>query len=228
MDARAATQVAATHPRAHYCGRATDQPASLRRWLVLGGAAVGAVAVAVGMVVWLGSDEAPPVAAPTVSPPAAPTETRASPLATAAAPLDVFGQPGSTEPVETIPEWTALGAPATLLGFDTAVVDGAEWIQVELPAAPHRREEWLPAANVDIASTDVYSSFALGLNGWSEALESFNGGAPQIAVHGTNQPELQGLAVSNGCIRVPNDVATALGAAAPLGTSVVVRQPRVE
>ncbi|WP_159448740.1 L,D-transpeptidase [Demequina sp. NBRC 110053] len=81
---------------------------------------------------------------------------------------------------------------------------------------------------LDFSANDsgVYGSFAMGLNGWSEALSEFNGGVPQIAVHGTNQPELMGQAVSNGCIRVPNDIATALGAVAAPGTPVVIHQSR--
>ncbi|WP_297080845.1 L,D-transpeptidase [uncultured Demequina sp.] len=74
--------------------------------------------------------------------------------------------------------------------------------------------------------TGVYGAYALGLNGFSEVLEEFNGGPPQIAVHGTNQPDLVGQAVSNGCIRVPNAVALDLGAAAPVGTPVIVSQSR--
>ena len=74
--------------------------------------------------------------------------------------------------------------------------------------------------------TGVYGAYALGLNGFSEVLEEFNGGPPQIAVHGTNEPDLLGQAVSNGCIRVPNDVALELGATAPVGTPVIIAQSR--
>ncbi|GIG54740.1 hypothetical protein Dac01nite_14920 [Demequina activiva] len=81
---------------------------------------------------------------------------------------------------------------------------------------------------LDFSANDsgVYGAYALGLNGFSETLEEFNGGPPQIAVHGTNQPELLGENVSNGCIRVPNDVAIELGAQAPVGTPVIVHQSR--
>lgn len=72
----------------------------------------------------------------------------------------------------------------------------------------------------------VYGAHALGLNGWSETLDEFNGGPPQIAVHGTNEPELMGQAVSNGCIRVPNEVVVDLADAAAPGTPVVVHASR--
>ena len=72
----------------------------------------------------------------------------------------------------------------------------------------------------------VYGAFALGMNGWSETLETFNGGPPQLAIHGTNQPELLGEDVSNGCIRLPNDVVVEVADVAALGTPVVVHQSR--
>jgi lipoprotein-anchoring transpeptidase ErfK/SrfK len=50
-----------------------------------------------------------------------------------------------------------------------------------------------------------YGPWVIGLSGFSEALDSFDGGAPGLAVHGTNRPERIGQAVSNGCIRVPNE-----------------------
>lgn len=68
----------------------------------------------------------------------------------------------------------------------------------------------------------AYGAFALGLSGYSEVLFEFNGGPGQIAIHGTNNPGLMGQDVSNGCIRVPNDVAVAIGTEAPLGTPVVI------
>lgn len=74
--------------------------------------------------------------------------------------------------------------------------------------------------------TGVYGAFALGMNGWSETLETFNGGPPQLAIHGTNQPELLGENVSNGCIRLPNDVILDIAELAAPGTPVVVHQSR--
>jgi lipoprotein-anchoring transpeptidase ErfK/SrfK len=67
-----------------------------------------------------------------------------------------------------------------------------------------------------------YGPWALGLSGYSEALESFGGGPPQIALHGTNHPELIGQDVSNGCVRVPNDMITQVHDMVPLGTPVTI------
>ena len=66
-----------------------------------------------------------------------------------------------------------------------------------------------------------YGPFALGLSGFAD-LTDFAGGDGQIGIHGTNEPEAIGQAVSHGCIRVPNDVAVQLAELLPLGTPVHV------
>jgi lipoprotein-anchoring transpeptidase ErfK/SrfK len=68
----------------------------------------------------------------------------------------------------------------------------------------------------------AYGAFALGLSAYSEVLHEFNGGPGQVAIHGTNNPELIGQDVSNGCIRISNDDAVAIATQAPLGTPVVI------
>jgi hypothetical protein len=68
----------------------------------------------------------------------------------------------------------------------------------------------------------AYGPFALGLSGHSEVLTEFAGGDGQIGIHGTNDPDSIGQAVSHGCIRVPNDIITRLNDILPLGTPVVI------
>ena len=68
----------------------------------------------------------------------------------------------------------------------------------------------------------AYGPYILSLSGFSEALETFGGGIPVIAIHGTNRPELVGGAHSNGCIRVPNEVVRFLAATVPMGTPVEI------
>jgi len=68
----------------------------------------------------------------------------------------------------------------------------------------------------------AYGAFALGLSGYSEVLMSFNGGPGQIAVHGTNNPGQVGQNISNGCVRVPNDIIVQIADQAPLGTPVII------
>jgi lipoprotein-anchoring transpeptidase ErfK/SrfK len=72
----------------------------------------------------------------------------------------------------------------------------------------------------------LYGAYALGLSGFSEVLKSFDGGPPQLAIHGTNQPQLLGQSVSNGCIRVANDAILDIAATATLGTPVIVLAER--
>jgi len=63
---------------------------------------------------------------------------------------------------------------------------------------------------------------AIGISAFSEVLTGWTQGGP-IAIHGTNRPELIGLAVSNGCIRVRNDLLQRLFDRARAGTPVTVR-----
>lgn len=72
--------------------------------------------------------------------------------------------------------------------------------------------------------TGVYGPYAYGLSGFSTVLSDFAGGDGVIGIHGTNAPELVGTDVSSGCIRLPNDVITALveEVGLPLGTPVTI------
>lgn len=71
-------------------------------------------------------------------------------------------------------------------------------------------------------STDsgVYGAWILPTNGYSEVLDTFDGGLPQIALHGTNRPDLVGTKASNGCVRIPNDVVVKIAEAIPAGTPI--------
>lgn len=68
----------------------------------------------------------------------------------------------------------------------------------------------------------AYGPYAYGLSGFSETLDSFNGGPGIIGIHGTNEPELLGTDVSHGCVRVHNDVISEMATFLPLGTPVVI------
>lgn len=68
----------------------------------------------------------------------------------------------------------------------------------------------------------VYGPFAYGLSGYSETLDSFNGGEGIIGIHGTNQPELLGQDVSHGCIRIANPTIAEMTEFLPLGTPVSI------
>ncbi len=66
--------------------------------------------------------------------------------------------------------------------------------------------------------------YAYGLSGFSNVLESFNGGNGVIGIHGNNDPSSIGGDVSSGCIRLHNDVITRMveEIGVPLGTPVEV------
>jgi lipoprotein-anchoring transpeptidase ErfK/SrfK len=67
-----------------------------------------------------------------------------------------------------------------------------------------------------------YGPYAIGLSGFSTVLTEFGRGDGQIAIHGTNQPELLGQNVSHGCIRVSNEMITRLVQEFPLGAPVLI------
>ena len=73
--------------------------------------------------------------------------------------------------------------------------------------------------------TGPYGTYAYGLSGFSNVLQSFNGGNGVIGIHGTNEPEAIGTDVSSGCIRVHNDVIEHLveDIGLPLGTPVEIQ-----
>jgi lipoprotein-anchoring transpeptidase ErfK/SrfK len=68
----------------------------------------------------------------------------------------------------------------------------------------------------------TYGPVAFGLSGHSLELGEFAGGDGQIGIHGTNDPDTIGQAVSHGCVRVRNDVILQLADLVPLGAPVVI------
>jgi lipoprotein-anchoring transpeptidase ErfK/SrfK len=68
----------------------------------------------------------------------------------------------------------------------------------------------------------VYGPFQLSVAAFSDALQTFDGGPAQIAIHGTNRPDLIGKFVSNGCVRLNNGDITALQPLVPVGTPVQI------
>lgn len=71
-------------------------------------------------------------------------------------------------------------------------------------------------------SDGAYGPWILSTSGYSEDLDQFDGGLPVVAFHGTNQPNLIGQHVSNGCIRMPNEVDIKLADSLPAGTPVII------
>jgi lipoprotein-anchoring transpeptidase ErfK/SrfK len=80
--------------------------------------------------------------------------------------------------------------------------------------------------NQRLVPTDKHGPFgpgAVGISAFSNVLTGWTQGGP-IAIHGTNAPWSIGKAVSNGCIRIPNELMKKLFARAWSGTPVVIRR----
>lgn len=69
--------------------------------------------------------------------------------------------------------------------------------------------------------TTVYGPYAYGLSGYSETLTDWKDGGI-IGLHGTNDPESIGKAVSHGCIRMRNADIKRLIPLLPLGTPIEI------
>ena len=67
-----------------------------------------------------------------------------------------------------------------------------------------------------------YGPYALGLSGFSNTYQHFDGGPGQIAIHGTNDPASIGTYASNGCVRLGNAAVTALAQVVVPGTPVQI------
>ncbi|MGF1618365.1 MAG: L,D-transpeptidase [Acidimicrobiia bacterium] len=78
--------------------------------------------------------------------------------------------------------------------------------------------------NVTLANPNSpWGPHALGLSGRSDTITEYNGGDGIIGIHGTNRPDSIGQAASLGCVRLPNDVITAIHQMVPIGTPVEIR-----
>ena len=66
----------------------------------------------------------------------------------------------------------------------------------------------------------AYGPYQVSITAFSDILERFAGGIGQLAIHGTNRPDLIGQNVSNGCIRVSNAAITVLAEHVSIGTPV--------
>jgi len=70
--------------------------------------------------------------------------------------------------------------------------------------------------------SSAYGPRLISLGIFSDALNSFGGGVPKVALHGTNNPGLMGQYASNGCIRVRNEIINQIAGMMPLGSKVVI------
>ena len=123
---------------------------------------------------------------------------------------------------------TRVRAEVDLSDRRVVVYDGADVIAeteavVGTDATPTPLGTFSIAAKKENSEDEYYlGPVALVLSGFSEALDTFGGGLPVIAIHGTHRPEQVGQALSNGCIRVPNDVIEFLAEHVPVGAPVTI------
>jgi lipoprotein-anchoring transpeptidase ErfK/SrfK len=78
--------------------------------------------------------------------------------------------------------------------------------------------------NQRLVPTDTsgpYGPGAIGISAFSPVLTGWAQGGP-VAIQGTNEPWSIGHAVSNGCIRLPNDTLERLFKIVPPGTQVII------
>jgi lipoprotein-anchoring transpeptidase ErfK/SrfK len=94
--------------------------------------------------------------------------------------------------------------------------------RIATPTPPGRYFVWAKVATD--RPSGPYGSYILGLSGFSESIEPWTEwpGQPRLAIHGTDDPDDAGHAVSNGCIRVLNGFLRALRGV-PMGTPVIIR-----
>jgi len=69
----------------------------------------------------------------------------------------------------------------------------------------------------------VYGVLALGISAFQPDLADWPNGGP-VAIHGTNQPELMGQAVSHGCVRMRNRDIREVGRLVPAGSPVIISE----
>ncbi len=73
-----------------------------------------------------------------------------------------------------------------------------------------------------VEPNSVYGPFAYGLSGFSDVLQTFNGGDAELGIHGNNDASVLGNSVTSGCTRIANESITRLTQLLPLGTPVEI------
>lgn len=107
------------------------------------------------------------------------------------------------------------------------LVDGVEVLSTEVGVGSVHNQtptgHYFVTDSVTLADPNsAWGPHALGISARSETITEFNGGDGIIGIHGTNNPSSIGGDISLGCVRLPNDMITALHALVPIGTRVIV------
>jgi len=112
--------------------------------------------------------------------------------------------------------------------FDLKVFNGADLVVetkvvVGTPSTPTPLGHFYVTEKIARPPAGAYGSWILATSAYSEKLDSFDGGLPQVAFHGTNRPSLIGTQASNGCVRMPDAVDLQLAAILPAGTPITIQ-----
>lgn len=125
-------------------------------------------------------------------------------------------------------EGTRVRAEVDLTARNVVVYDGDEII-AETAAVIGADATPTPLGTFSIAAKrenppeeSFLGPWALALSAFSEVHDTFSGGIPVIAIHGTSRPDQVGQALSNGCIRIPNEIVVFLAEHVPLGAPVTI------
>jgi hypothetical protein len=111
--------------------------------------------------------------------------------------------------------------------FDLQAFDGSRkfletHVVVGTPSTPTPLGTFYLTEKISRPPSGAYGPWILATSAYSETINSFDGGLPQVAFHGTNRPQLIGTRASNGCIRMPDDVDLKLASVLPAGTPVTI------
>ncbi|MEJ7583238.1 MAG: L,D-transpeptidase, partial [Acidimicrobiales bacterium] len=126
--------------------------------------------------------------------------------------------------LRSVPNWIRVE-----LGARMATVYSGDSVLLRTPVATGRPTTPTPTGQyfvdgiVRLADPGgVYGYGQMSVSAFSEVYETFGGGIGQIALHGTNAPNLLGQTVSNGCVRFDNQAIARVMELAPTGTPVEI------
>jgi L,D-transpeptidase catalytic domain len=116
----------------------------------------------------------------------------------------------------------------TLSDFDLKVFEGSNLVVetkvvVGTPSTPTPLGHFYLTEKIARPPAGAYGPWIMATSAYSEQLDSFDGGLPQVAFHGTNQPALVGTQSSNGCVRMPDAVDVQLAGLLPPGTPITIQ-----
>jgi lipoprotein-anchoring transpeptidase ErfK/SrfK len=100
--------------------------------------------------------------------------------------------------------------------------DGFRWTGTHRITAKKEWPSWTPPAEMRARRPDLPRSMAGGIQNPLGARAMYLG-STLYRIHGSNEPETIGHAVSSGCFRMTNEDVTDLYSRVPVGTLVVVR-----